>query len=129
MKSLRTVEEKQIYLNKPKYFGWYSCSVFRTLILPSATCSASGTGTGKGSSNQHRVGQLDGCPLDPASLLEAERCSLWGLWGQASVEQVDPEPTWELQGEQRRKGSSECTSLSLGAVCVISFYLKPNSPC
>lgn len=25
MKSLRTVEEKQIYLNKPKYFGWYSC--------------------------------------------------------------------------------------------------------
>ena len=25
MKSLNTVEEKQIYLNKPKYWGWYSC--------------------------------------------------------------------------------------------------------
>ena len=25
MKSLNTVEEKQIYLNKPKYYGWYSC--------------------------------------------------------------------------------------------------------
>ena len=25
IKSLKTVEEKQIYLNKPKYYGWYSC--------------------------------------------------------------------------------------------------------
>jgi len=66
------------------------------LILPSATCTFSGTGTGKGSSNQHRVGQLGVCPHPAASALEAERCSRWGLWVQASVEQVDQQvDPWE----------------------------------
>ena len=27
MKKLKTVEEKQIFLNKPKYYGWYSCVI------------------------------------------------------------------------------------------------------
>ena len=27
MKSLKTVEEKQYYLNKPKYYGWYSTMI------------------------------------------------------------------------------------------------------
>ena len=34
MKSLQTVEEKQIYLNKPKYYGWYSCVMKNTKIGP-----------------------------------------------------------------------------------------------
>jgi hypothetical protein len=32
IKSLNTVEEKQMYLNKPKYYGWYSCVVDTTHI-------------------------------------------------------------------------------------------------
>ena len=34
MKNLQTVEEKQIYLNKPKYYGWYSCVMKNTKIGP-----------------------------------------------------------------------------------------------
>ena len=34
MKSLKTVEEKQIYLNKPKYYGWFSTVLDPDKILP-----------------------------------------------------------------------------------------------
>ena len=34
MKNLQTVEEKQIYLNKPKYYGWYSCVIKNAKIGP-----------------------------------------------------------------------------------------------
>merc|ERR1719167_254073 len=92
------------------------CSVFRTFFLPRPTCS--GTSSGKGSSNHHQVrsDHMVCRPHPAASSLEAEGCSRcrWGLWVQASVEQVDqqvdPEPIEELQGEQRGKGSSEYTS-------------------
>ena len=34
IKSLNTVEEKQLYLNKPKYYGWYSCNMEVNKIPP-----------------------------------------------------------------------------------------------
>ena len=36
MKNLKTVEEKQIHLNKPKYYGWYSCVMNTNSMPPSA---------------------------------------------------------------------------------------------
>ena len=34
IKNLQTVEEKQIYLNKPKYYGWYSCVMNPEAVKP-----------------------------------------------------------------------------------------------
>ena len=34
MKRLKTVEEKQWYLNKPKYYGWYSCVIKGAKLKP-----------------------------------------------------------------------------------------------
>ena len=34
IKSLQTVEEKQLYLNKPKYYGWYSCNMDVNQVPP-----------------------------------------------------------------------------------------------
>jgi len=36
MRSLKTVEEKQLYLNKPKYYGWYSCVMDPNKVLPTS---------------------------------------------------------------------------------------------
>ena len=36
IKKLKTVEEKQIYLNKPKYYGWYSCVMNPNNVQPSS---------------------------------------------------------------------------------------------
>ena len=36
MRKLKTVEEKQLYLNKPKYYGWYSCVMDPNKVLPTS---------------------------------------------------------------------------------------------
>ena len=37
MKNLKTVEEKQIYINKPKYYGWYSYILDPSYIPPDSS--------------------------------------------------------------------------------------------